>query len=159
VIRLGEAEPVEQRDRPCAHGDDVAKDPADPSRRPLERLDGGRVVVALDLERDCPAVPEIEDAGVLSRPLQDSLAVARKTLQEQRRVLVAAVLRPEEGEDCELEVVGVPLEQRADAVELPVRQSEGAMERLFDDAAQRTTQGESLSSGPDLGMVTQQARG
>ena len=53
-------------------------------------------------------------------------------------MLVAAVLRPEEREDGELEVVRLPLEQRDDSVELPVRQAELAMERLFDDGAQVT---------------------
>jgi hypothetical protein len=68
-------------------------------------------------------------------------------------VLVPAVLGPEEGEDGELEIVRIAPEQRADTVELPVPEAEGAMERLFDDAAQRPTQGLSLSRGPDLGMV------
>ena len=47
VVGRAEPEPVEQRDRPRAHGDDVADDPADPGRRALERLDRGRVVVRL----------------------------------------------------------------------------------------------------------------
>jgi hypothetical protein len=51
-------------------------------------------------------------------------------------VLVAAVLRPEQREDGELEVVGLALEQLADTVELPVGQTEGAMERLFRDGTQ-----------------------
>jgi hypothetical protein len=51
-------------------------------------------------------------------------------------MLVAAVLRPEEREDGELEVVRLPLEQLADSVELPVREAEGAMERLFCDPRQ-----------------------
>jgi hypothetical protein len=51
-------------------------------------------------------------------------------------VLVAAVLRPQEREDLELEVVGVAVEQRDDASELPVREAEPAMERVFRDGAQ-----------------------
>ena len=42
VVRLAEAEAVEQRDRPRTHRDDVAEDAADPGRGALERLDGGR---------------------------------------------------------------------------------------------------------------------
>jgi hypothetical protein len=64
-------------------------------------------------------------------------------------VLVAAVLGPEEREDGELEVVRVTAEQGADTVELPVRQAEGAMKRLFRDAAQGTTQAASLATGSD----------
>jgi hypothetical protein len=45
-------------------------------------------------------------------------------------VLVAAVLRPEHGEDRELEVVRVAAEQLLDALELPVGQTEGAMQVL-----------------------------
>ena len=52
-------------------------------------------------------------------------------------MLVAAVLRPEQREDRELEVVGVASEEGADALVLPVGQAEGAMERLLRHAAQR----------------------
>jgi hypothetical protein len=51
-------------------------------------------------------------------------------------VLVAAVLRPEQREDRELEVVRVALQQLPDAVELPVGETERAVERLFLDRAQ-----------------------
>jgi hypothetical protein len=47
-------------------------------------------------------------------------------------VLVGAVLRPEEREDRELEVVRVALQKVADAVELPVRETERAVERFGD---------------------------
>jgi hypothetical protein len=52
-------------------------------------------------------------------------------------VLVAAVLRPEQREDRELEVVRLPLEQIADARELPVGETERPVERLFEDPRQR----------------------
>jgi hypothetical protein len=65
-------------------------------------------------------------------------------------VLVAAVLRPEQREDGELEVVGVALEQGPNALVLPIREAEGAMERLFRDAAQTA----SLTTASDcLGRV------
>jgi hypothetical protein len=56
-------------------------------------------------------------------------------------VLVAAVLRPEEREDRQLEVVRLALEQLDDARELPVGQTEGAVngervQRLIDDLGQ-----------------------
>ena len=66
-VRRAEPEPVQQRDRPRAHGDDVPQDPADAGRGPLERLDRGRMVVRLDLEGDGDALPEVEHAGVLAR--------------------------------------------------------------------------------------------
>ena len=97
--------PVEQRDRARAHRDDVAEDPPDSRRGALKGLHRRGVVVALDLERNGEPVSEVEDARVLARPLQHALPLARQPLQEKRRVLVAAVLRPEEREDRELEVV------------------------------------------------------
>jgi hypothetical protein len=63
------------------------------------------MVVALDLEGDREAVSEVEHAGVLARPLQDPLALGRQAAQEERRVLVPAVLGPKQREDRELEVV------------------------------------------------------
>ena len=51
-------------------------------------------------------------------------------------MLVPAVLRPEEGEDRELEVVRVAAEQLPDTLRLPVRQTEGAVERLGGDLRQ-----------------------
>ena len=159
MIRLGEAKPVEERDRAGAHGHDVPQDPAYAGRGSLERLHGGRVVVALDLERDRLTIAEVENAGVLTRALQNALSFARQPPEEECRVLVAAVLGPEKREDGELEIVRVAVEQRTDAFELPVREAECAVERLFRDAAQRTTQGVSLSSGPDLIMVSLESGG
>jgi hypothetical protein len=51
-------------------------------------------------------------------------------------VLVAAVLRPEERKDRELEVVRLALEQLQDARVLAVRKAELAVEGLFRDRAQ-----------------------
>jgi hypothetical protein len=52
-------------------------------------------------------------------------------------VLVAAVLRPEQREDAELEAVRVAAQQFGDALELAVREPERAMKRLLDDLRQR----------------------
>ena len=46
-------------------------------------------------------------------------------------MLVAAVFRPEQRKDGELEVVRVAREQLPDPVELLVGQPQGAVERLF----------------------------
>ena len=135
-VRRAEAQPVQQRDRPRAHGDDVAEDAADARRRALERLDGRRMVVALDLERDRLAVAEVDHAGVLAGPLEHAVAGRRQPPQQQRRVLVAAVLRPEQREDGQLEAVRVALEQAADTFQLPVGEAEGTVQRLFRDCRQ-----------------------
>ena len=68
VPRVGEwteAERVQQRDRPGAHGQDVADDAADAGRRPLVRLDSRRVVVRLHLEHDAEPVADVHGPGVL----------------------------------------------------------------------------------------------
>jgi hypothetical protein len=95
------------------------------------------MVVALDLEGDRLTLAQVDDAGVLTRSLKDAVAARREAPQEQRRVLVRAVLRPEEREDGELEVVRLAAEQVADTFELPVGDAEGAVKRLFCDPRQR----------------------
>jgi hypothetical protein len=92
--------------------------------------------VRLDLEGHRDAFAEVEDAGVLSRPLEDTLALRGQPLQKRRRVLVAAVLGPEEREDGELEMVRLSLQQRLDTVRLPVGETESAVKRLFRDLRQ-----------------------
>ena len=52
MVRRAEAQRVQRRDRPRAHGEDVAQDAADAGRRALIGLDEGGVVVALHLEDD-----------------------------------------------------------------------------------------------------------
>ena len=136
MVRRAEAQAVEESDRPRAHRDDVPEDPADAGRRALERLDGRGMVVALHLEGDRLALAEVDDACVLARTLEDARPLGREAPQEQRRMLVAAVLRPKEGEDGQLERIRIPLEQVADAFVFPVRQAERAMKRLFGDRAQ-----------------------
>jgi hypothetical protein len=94
------------------------------------------MVVRLDLEGDRLALAEVDHAGVLARPLQHALAGARQALQQARRVLVAAVLRPEQREDRQLEVVGVAPEQLADSRVLEVGEAECLVERLIRDPRQ-----------------------
>ena len=59
-----EAERVQTKFRARAHGENVANDSAYAGGRALERLDRARVIVALHLERDRPAVADIDHAGV-----------------------------------------------------------------------------------------------
>src|SRR5205823_221686 len=110
--------------------------PADPGGGALEGLDRARVVVRLDLERDRLALTEVDHARVLARPLEHALAGARQPFQLPRRMLVPAVLRPEQREDRELEVVRLTLEQLRDAGVLGVGKTERLMQRLFRDPRQ-----------------------
>jgi hypothetical protein len=94
------------------------------------------MVVRLDLERDRFTLPEVDHSRVLAGPLQHALARAGEPLQQARRVLVAAVLRPEQREDRQLEVIRLALEQLTDPGELGVGKTERLMERLFRDPRQ-----------------------
>src|SRR6185295_20379388 len=58
VARIAEPKGIEDRDRPGAHREDVAEDPADTGRGALRRLDRARVVVRFDLEGDRQAAPD-----------------------------------------------------------------------------------------------------
>src|SRR4051794_21977816 len=90
----------------------------------------------LDLEGDRLALAEVDHARVLARPLQHALAGARQPLQQSRRVLAAAVLRPEQREDRQLAVVGVALEQLADARVLGIGEAESLVQRRIGDPRQ-----------------------
>jgi hypothetical protein len=85
------------------------------------------VVVGLDLEGDRDALAEVEHARVLAGALEHAFALRRQPLQERRRVLVPAVLRPEEREDGELEVVRVAAQEALDSVGLPIGETERAV--------------------------------
>jgi hypothetical protein len=128
VVELAEAQRVEQGDRPRAHREDVAEDTADAGRGALKGLHGGGVVVAFDLERDREPVADVDHAGVLAGALEDALAGGGEAAQEQARVLVAAVLAPEQRVHRELEVVRLAGEVLADAVELAVGEAERAVD-------------------------------
>ena len=129
VGRVAEPQGVEDRDRPRAHREHVAQDPADAGRRALVRLDGGRVVVGFDLERDREPVADRDHAGLLPHPGDDVAAGGRERREQRPRALVRAVLAPHDAEHRELEVVGVAAELLADRLELDVLEPEGPVQR------------------------------
>ncbi len=69
----------------------------------------------LDLEGAGPAVADVDDAGVLARPLQHALAARGQALQVHARRFVGAVLAPHHAEDAEFGERGLaPAEQLLD---------------------------------------------
>ena len=126
-VELAEAEAVEDRDRPGADREDVAEDPADPGRRALEGLDRARVVVGLDLEGDRVAVADVDRAGVLARPHHHPRALGRQPPQQLARVLVGAVLGPEQAEHRQLDVVRLAPQLLDDQLVLGVGEAELAV--------------------------------
>jgi hypothetical protein len=121
---LAEAQRVEDRDRPGAEREDVAEDSADARRRALERLHCARVIVRLDLEHRCVAGAQVHRAGVLPGSHQHARALRRQLAKEPSRVLVGAVLRPEQREHRQLDPVRLALEQLDDPLVLEVGQPE-----------------------------------
>ena len=101
MVGRAEAQRVHGRDRPRAHGEDVAQNAADAGRRALIGLDVGGVVVALHLEDDAVAIADIDDAGVFARPLDDLRAGGRQGAQPFLRGFVRAVLVPHGRKDAE----------------------------------------------------------
>ena len=110
-----EAERVQQRDRARAHREDVAEDPTDTGGRALIRLDGARVVVALDLERAQQAAADIYRAGVLARTDRDARPSRRQRAQQLLRMLVRTVFAPHRAEHCPLERVRLAADELAHA--------------------------------------------
>src|ERR1044072_5143523 len=62
-------------------------------------VDDGGVVVRLDLEGGGEPAADVHRAGVLARALEDARAARGQLPQVDARALVAAVLRPHDGED------------------------------------------------------------
>jgi hypothetical protein len=110
--------------------------------------------VALDLEGDGLAAADIHYACVLTGSLEDARAFGREAAEKQRRMLVAAVLRPQDGEDRELEIIGITTEKTANTVVFVVREAERAVERLFRDRRQSDT----IASLADAGGAASRGR-
>jgi hypothetical protein len=102
MIRRAEAQRVHGRDRPGAHGEDIAQDAADAGGSPLVGLDVGGVVVAFHLEDDAIAIADIDHAGVLAGTLDHARAGGRQGSEPLLRGFVGAVLVPHGREDAEL---------------------------------------------------------
>ncbi|CAB4542278.1 unannotated protein [freshwater metagenome] len=66
VVDCAETQCVHDGNGTSAHRNDVANDSTDAGRGALERLNVGRVVVALDLEGDRPALADIDNSGVFA---------------------------------------------------------------------------------------------
>ena len=109
---------VHHRDGACAHGENVAQNSADASGGSLKWFDKRRVIVRLDLERAGPAVANVNDAGIFTRPLHHQLAARGQTFQVNARRLIRAMLAPHHAENAEFGPRGLAsAEQLFDFVE------------------------------------------
>jgi hypothetical protein len=98
--RRAEAQRVHRRDRPRAHGEDVAQDAADAGRRALIGLDEGGVVVALHLEDDASPSPISTTPAFSPGPWMTRGPVGQRA-QPFLGGFVRAVLVPHGREDAE----------------------------------------------------------
>ena len=82
------------------------------------------MIVALDLERDRPAVADIDDPRVFLARFDENVRPARrKFLQLAPRIFVGAMLAPHDGENAELGEIRLPAENLLDALEFVRRQT------------------------------------
>src|SRR5208282_16923 len=104
---FAEAERIKNRDRPRAHGKNIAEDAADARCRALERLDVAWMIVRLDFERGDEAIADVYDPRVFARTLHDEFAACRQAFQVHFARFVGAVLAPHHTENAELGDVGI----------------------------------------------------
>ena len=99
MIQRSKAQGIHDRDGPGPHGNNVANDSAHPGCGSLKRFDEAWVVVAFDLEGDCPAFSDIDNSSVFSHADHEVGAhIVGDFLAELAKVnfggLIGAVLAP-----------------------------------------------------------------
>ena len=97
----------------------------------MVRLDGRRVIVALDSQGHRQAAAGIDHSGVLARPDQHVRPFGRQSLQMHPAGLVRAVLAPHHRIHGQFEVVGLPTEEPLDLAGLVVGEPQGSMDIAF----------------------------
>jgi hypothetical protein len=118
IVGIAERQRIETGDRTRAHGEDIAQNAADAGRRTLIGLDIARVVVALHLEDDGEPVADIDDAGILARPLDHPGRLGGQRAQMDFRGFIRAVLVPHRRENAELGEARLAADQLEDALVL-----------------------------------------
>src|SRR5258705_12866906 len=118
MLGRAEAQRIEARNGARAHREDVAQDAADTGGRALIGLDVARMVMALHLEHNSLAIADIDDPGMLARPLDPPWRLGRQATQMQPRRLVRAVLVPHRRENPEFRETRRPPDQLENALVL-----------------------------------------
>ena len=135
MIGRAEAQEVERGDGPCAHGEDVAQNAADPGRRALIGLNKRGMVVALHLEHADFAIADVDHTSILARPVNDVRAFGRQFAQVEARRLVGTMLVPHRRDDAEFSKSRRPADQRDEPRIFvrfqPVRNSERLVDLRF----------------------------
>ncbi len=113
---IAEAQRVEAGDRPRAHGEDVAQDATDAGCRTLIGLDVARMIVALHLEDHCQPIANVDDARILTRPLDHPGRFRREPTQVNFRGFIGTMLVPHCRKDAELSQRRLASDQVEDAL-------------------------------------------
>src|SRR5690606_7495330 len=111
MIRLAETQRIHGCDRARAHGGHVAQDAADARCRTLLGLGIRRVVVALRLEDNAPAITVVNPAGMFAWALNNLWSGGWKRAQPLSRALMRAMLVPHGPEDAEFGESRLPADQ------------------------------------------------
>src|SRR5947207_9428487 len=98
---------IHHRQRTRAHGKDVAKNASDARCSALKWLDKRWMIVRFDLESTRPAIANIDDSGVFSRPLHHAAAASGQPFEMHARRFVGAVLAPHHAENAKLRQRGL----------------------------------------------------
>ena len=131
VVERTESQRIHQRDRTCAHREDVAQDAANTCGCTLVGLNCRGVIMRFDADGRCNSVANIDNAGIFARTNKHPRSFGGKTLEMHSRRLVGAVLGPHDREHRQLEVVGVAVEDLADVFVFGVSQAEGTVNRVI----------------------------
>ena len=78
MVRRAKAQGIEKRNRTRAHGEDITQNTANASRSPLIGFNVRRVIMAFDFKDRRPAITNINDASVFTRPLDHLRASCRQ---------------------------------------------------------------------------------
>src|SRR5262249_15593833 len=119
-----EAQRVQAKLRTRAHGKNVANDSADARGCALEWFNRAGMIVALHLERDRPAIADINYARIFFAGFNQNVRASRgKLLQFFHRIFVRAVLAPHNRENSQLGEVWFAPEDLLDSFEFFRRQT------------------------------------
>ncbi len=88
-----ETQRIEHGNRPRAHGENIAQNPAHAGRRALKRFDEARMIVRFDLEYGHQAVADIHHARILSRALHHVRARASAGVSDARAMICRSSAR------------------------------------------------------------------
>ena len=94
VVKRSKPQTVQRRDWTSPHRENIAQDAADARGCALKWLNKGRMIMRFDLECRTPAIADIDDAGVLARRHNHTVAAGRQALQMNARRLVRTMLGP-----------------------------------------------------------------